>query len=503
MNEDLVIGLDSSTSATKAIAWRRDGAPLAEGRSGIPLASPAPDWYEQDPGDWWRSACAALREVSRQVSPARIAAIAVAAQRETFVPLDMDGIPVRPAIVWLDRRCRDDVEPFAAQVGRRRIHEITGKPVDMAPVVYRMAWMMRREPGEYARTSMFTDVHGYLTWRLTGCFGTSWASADPLGLFDMRERAWSAEILQALKLDPGRLPVAAAPGSVLGAVSDAAAAVTGIAAGTPVVAGGGDGQAAGLGVNALTSRRAYLNLGTAVVGGVYAREYRVGQAWRTMGSCSGEGFYLESSLRSGTFLLDWFVATCGASRSRLESEAAALPLGSGGLLALPYWGAVMTPYWDADARGCFVGLTAAHGATHMYRALLEGIALEQAMVTRMIEREAGVRVEEFVVMGGGAASPLWLQIIADATGKPLKRAQTVEASSLGAAMCAATGAGWFQDAAAAAEAMSGTVTDAAEPNAHRTSRYAELLDIYREIYPSLRDTCGKIAAFQRFAEPRP
>jgi xylulokinase len=222
-----------------------------------------------------------------------------------------------------------------------------------------------------------------------------------------------------------------------------------------------------------------------------------------MGSCSGEGFYLESSLRSGTFLLDWFVANCagGANtserRSELESEAAALPIGSGGLLAVPYWGAVMTPYWDPDARGCFVGLTAAHGAAHMYRALLEGIALEQAMVTRMIEQEAGIQVEEFLLMGGGAASPLWRQIIVDASGKPLKRAGTLEASSLGAAMCAAAGAGWFQNVPAAAEAMSGEVTGAEEPNADRTSRYAVLLEIYREIYPRLRDTCGRIASFQR------
>jgi xylulokinase len=201
--------------------------------------------------------------------------------------------------------------------------------------------------------------------------------------------------------------------------------------------------------------------------------------------------------------LDWFVETCaggadrGECRSRLESEAATLPVGSGGLLALPYWGAVMTPYWDPDARGCFVGLTAAHGAAHMYRALLEGIALEQALVTQMIEREAGVRVEEFVVMGGGAASPLWLEIIADASGKPLKRARTAEASSLGAAMCAAAGAGWFPNVAAAAEGMCGEVTDAAEPSADRTARYGELLEIYREIYPQMRDTCGRIAAFQR------
>jgi xylulokinase len=138
----------------------------------------------------------------------------------------------------------------------------------------------------------------------------------------MRERAWSGEILQAFQIQPGRLPVAGAPGTVLGSVSDAAAAMTGIAAGTPLVAGGGDGQTAGLGVNALTARRACLNLGTAVVGGVYARAYQIGQAWRTMGSCSGEAFYLESSLRSGTFLSDWLVANCagGADASVVSNK---------------------------------------------------------------------------------------------------------------------------------------------------------------------------------------
>jgi len=501
MESDLVIGLDSSTSATKAIAWTRQGVPVAEGRSPLPLASPAPDWYEQDPADWWNSARGALRQTLEKVPAARIAAIGISAQRETFALLARDGSPVRPAIVWLDQRCKEEVEWLSSRIGRRRIHEISGKPVDMAPVAYRIAWMLRHEPEAHARTAMFSDVHAYLTWRLTGQFRTSSASADPLGIFDMREQKWSEEILSALSIDAGRLPAVSPPGTVLGCVTDAAAAETGLAPGTPVVACGGDGQAAGLGVNALESRSAYLNLGTAVVGGVYSPEYRIGQAWRTMGSCSGQGFYLETSLRSGTFLLDWFLAECAGgadrreTRARLESEAAAAPVGSGGLLAVPYWGAVMTPYWDQNARGCFIGLTAAHRQAHMYRALLEGIALEQALVTGMIEEEAGVRVEEFVAIGGGAASALWRQILADATGKPVKRSATVEASSLGAAMCAALGAGWFPDARSAAKAMSGEITATAEPDPVRAPRYAELLEIYRGIYPQLRETYRKIASF--------
>jgi sugar (pentulose or hexulose) kinase len=417
---DLVVGLDSSTSATKAVAWTREGEAVAEGRAMIPLASPAPDWYEQDPGDWWDSACRALRQFG--VAPDRIAAIAVSNQRETFVPLAADGVPVRPAIVWLDQRSTEEVAWLSEKVGPQRIHEISGKPVDLAPVAYRIAWMLRHEPREHGRTAMFADVHAYLTWRLTGQFRTSWASADPLGLFDLEKKEWSPEILAALRVEPGKLPEPFAPGSVLGYVTPEAAAATSLAEGTPVVAGGGDGQAAGLGVNALGSGRAYLNLGTAVVAGIHSRDYRPGLAWRTMGSCSGEGYVLETSLRSGTFLVDWFVENCsGASREEIEREAAEVPAGAGGLLALPYWGAVMTPYWDQDARGCFVGFSGAHRRAHLYRAVLEGIALEQALVTRLIEEDAGIRVREFVAIGGGAASDLWRQIMADACGIPVER----------------------------------------------------------------------------------
>jgi xylulokinase len=500
---NVVIGLDSSTTATKAIAWRRDGTIAGQGRSSIPLLSPANNRYEQDPEDWWRSACAALQELVQQVEPAAVAAISISNQRETFVPLGQDGAPVRPAIVWLDQRCEAEVAWLTERVGAERIHEITGKPPDMAPVAYRIAWMLRNERELFDRTTIFADVHAYLAWQLIGVFQTSWASADPLGLFDMKQRVWSPEVLAALELSSEQLPNPVCPGTVIGAVSEAAAALTGLLPGTPVVAGGGDGQAAGLGVNTLAGGRAYLNLGTAVVSGIYSPEFRVGMAWRTMGSCTGEGFYYETSLRAGTFLTSWFVhEVCQAAENRtgifqkLEAEASTLPIGSDGLLALPYWGAVMTPYWDPQARGAFVGLSGSHRRAHMYRSLLEGIALEQALVTGMIESAMGLPVTEFVAIGGGSASDLWCQIMADATGKPVRRSKTVEASSLGAAICAAVGAGWFSSAVEAAEAMSDKELREVEPSTQNMARYAELLGIYRELYPNLRGTFSKLARFR-------
>ena len=501
-SKDIVIGLDSSTTATKAIAWKPDGTIVGQGRSPIPLLRPAPNWYEHNSEDWWHSACEALRELFRQVDPTAVAGIAISNQRETFVPLAQDGKPVRPAILWLDQRCEEEVAWLSGRVGSERIHQITGKPPDLAPVAYRIAWMLRHEKERFRKTAVFADVHAFLTWKLTGSFQTSWASADPLGLFDMERKSWSPEILEALDLSPERLPHAVCPGTMIGVVSSSAANLTGLAPNTPVVAGGGDGQAAGLGVNALGGGRAYLNLGTAVVGGIYSSEYRIGNAWRTMGSCTGEGYYFETSLRAGTFLIDWFVRNICASADsnslhwELETETAAIPIGSDGLLALPYWGAVMTPYWDQTARGCWIGLSGSHRRGHLYRSLLEGIAMEQALVTGMIEDATGVAVKEFIAIGGGAASDLWCRITADATGKVILRSRTLEASSLGAAICAAVGAGLFADAAEAARAMSDKVLRETQPSSENCARYADLLAIYRELYPSLRGTFANLTRFR-------
>jgi len=500
--QPIVVGLDSSTTATKAIAWTPDGTMLAEGRSPIPLASPRPNWYEQNPEDWWRSACEALRELTRHVDPGAIASIAISNQRETFVPLAEDGQPLRPAIVWLDQRCEAEIAWLTERVSPERIHQITGKPPDLAPVAYRIAWMLRNEPELFHRTAMFVDVHAFLAFQLTGAFQTSWASADPLGLFDITRREWSSEVTTALDLTPERLPQAVRPGTVIGAVSEQAANSTGLCLGTPVVAGGGDGQAAGLGINALGGGRAYLNFGTAVVGGIYSNDYQIGHAWRTMGSCTGEGYYFETSLRAGTFLIDWFTrevclsgTDSAALLKNLESEAAAIPIGCDGLLALPYWGAVMTPYWDPLARGCWIGLSGSHRRGHLYRSLLEGIALEQALVTGMIEDATGIAVRDFIAIGGGAANDLWCQIMADATGKRIRRSRTLEASSLGAAICAAVGAGIYGSFRDAADAMSDKVLRGTEPLAENRARYAELLPTYHELYGNLRGTFAKLSAF--------
>jgi sugar (pentulose or hexulose) kinase len=488
-----VIGLDSGTSGTKVLVLDRTGKVVADAHEKIPLFSPQPNYYEQDANDWWISAQNGLRRVTRTIGSKQIAALAISNQRETFVALSHRGMCLRPAIIWLDERCKNEVEPFARKIGKTEIHRISGKPVDYAPVVYRLAWMRKHEPDLFCKISMICDVHTWLVWKMSGTFKTSWASADPLGLYDLKSKRWSSRIIRALKLTTGQLPQAVCPGTILGLVTEKAANFTGLSMGTPVVAGGGDGQAAGLGVNVLTTERAYLNLGTAVVLGTYGHRYRTGNAFRTMSACAEDGYYYECSLRAGTFALDWFIknilniqpARQPGIYELLEREARQVPPGSGGLLYLPYICGVMNPYWDINAAGAFTGLSAAHRRGHIYRSILEGIAFEQALAIHSVEETTGETLRELSAIGGGARSDFWCHILADVTGKRICLPRSSEASALGAGIAAAVGAGWYPTFRSAAREMT-AIKKVIRPNRSLHKKYQQLLAVYKNIYPALK-----------------
>jgi sugar (pentulose or hexulose) kinase len=285
-------------------------------------------------------------------------------------------------------------------------------------------------------------------------------------------------------------------------------AITGVPGLRPVAAaaaGGGDGQCAGTGagVSADHPGRAYVNLGTALVSGSYGRNYAHHRAFRTEIAVADEGYIYETCMRSGTFMVDWLtreVLRTEPGRHKemiaaLEAEAAASPIGANGLVMVPYWQGCMTPFWDSAARGVIAGLS---GSTHrgdIYRAMLEGLVLEQATCTMDVEKATGTRIDHFVAIGGGAASDLWVQILADATGRTVQRSETVEASSLGAAIAAAKGAGWTRTIAEATEAMAGRPIRSFEPDAKRQARYAELRALYADLWPKIAEWNRRLVAF--------
>lgn len=485
----MVIGLDCSTTSVKALAVNAHGEVASFARTGLNVLTPQPGYYEQKADSWWQSSVKVLRKLTSDINPDRIKSLAISNQRETFVALDENGKSLRNAITWLDERCKDGVKSYAAKFGERRIHRITGKPVDYAPVVYRLAWMKKYEPEQYKKIARVCDVHSYLAWKFTGSFSTSWASADPTGLFDIKNKKWSLPILHNLNLTTDQLPDVSRPGSVIGKVSPKASPQTGLKTGTLIVAGGGDGQAAGLGSNILSSRKAYLNLGTAVVAGVYSHNYKTSKAFRTMIACGDRGYIYESSLRAGTLAIDWFIKNIlkiDPSKetkiyTELQNEAEKVPAGSNGLLFVPYLNGAMNPYWDVDARGVFIGLSSTHNRGHMYRSILEGIAFENHFALLQIEKNTGIRIEEITAIGGGASNTFWCRIFADVTERKIILPKQTEASSLGAAIAASVGTGWYKNIKSAAKEMTG-IRKIIKPNLDNLKIYKILFKTYINVY---------------------
>jgi sugar (pentulose or hexulose) kinase len=503
---DVVIGLDCSTTACKAIAWDHHGRVTAEGRASLPLNLPQPSWHEQPAESWWQATCEALQALTAQIDPTRCAALSISIQRETFVVADDSGIPLRPAMVWMDERSREILPELATHYGRERFHQEAGKPLSANLVPGKLAWLRQHEPHIFKSIRKVLDVHAFLAGRLTGEFITSWGCADPTGLFDMRRQQWNGSLMETLGLDPACLPAAVPPGAPIGVLSVQAARQTGLPAGLPLFAGLGDGQAAGLGVNITRPGDAYLNLGTAVVSGTVSPVYLTSPAFRTHYSGTGSTYFLDTVLLGGTYTISWLIQHFSppgglttlpgqSPEEALEVLAGQVAAGAQGLLLVPYWNSAMNPYWDPGASGIVTGWRGHHGIGHLYRAILEGIAFEQHLASTGVEDATSQRVERYIAVGGGARSRLWRQILADVTGKPVLRADVTEASALGAGMLAAWGAGWYPDLFATAQAMAPAHEQASLPNPGLHTFYKEVYQqVYRHLFPVLQPYLDRLTA---------
>jgi len=491
--EKVVIGIDASTTAVKAIAVTTDGSALLETRASYSLANPKPGYFEQNPEDWWQALVDALRELTDQIESASIEALCITHQRETFALIDRSGRAIRPAILWIDERARPQVARLSQELGRDRIRDLTGKPPDPTPALYSIAWLGEHEPDVLKNAHALVDVNGYLLNRLTGKLVTSTASADPLGLIALEEGSWDDDLVAAAGLRQDQLPALVGPGERCGNLTSAAAEATGLRAGLPIVAGAGDGQAMGLGMGVCKAGTTYISLGSGVVSGSHADGYVTSDAFRTLTSPSGQGFMLETVLRSGMQLVDWVVRTTSASSvGDLENAALSIEPGSEGLLVMPYWSGVMNPHWDEAARGAVLGLSLDHTPAHLFRAVLEGIAFEQALATEAMETSLGYQATSMIAAGGGTNSRLLLDILTSVMERSIAVSEVKEAGALGAAMLAASAIGWFPSAAAASQAMTPAQSRLADPIPDLIDVYRARKDIYRDLFPTTRDLHARL-----------
>lgn len=446
----VIVALDSSTTACKAVVFNLSGETVCESRRYLAMRSPQPGWYEQDADDWREAAAGALAAVAEQLSDEHEPiAIGLTHQRETFVCVDADMRPVRPAILWLDNRAEEQV----TRLGSAERHQATGKPPSTVPSFYKLAWLAEHEPETLRRTHLVLDVHAYLAWWLVGRPVSSWASADSTGLLDLATREWSAPLASACGVRLAQLPELAAPGTAIGGLQPDVARGTRLPPGLPVIAGAGDGQCAGLGVGGLAAGTAYLNLGTSFSLGTFVPAGRTYPGLRTILSGVPDTTAVETLQLCGGMALTWLQRTI--LDADLEEQAQAVPAGANGLLFLPYLAGRESPDPQRGMRAAFLGLEVRHHKAGLMRAVVEGLAYDQRDCLNHLRAQVGTEIERIVLTGGYAQSRLVTSVFANVLGVPVALAPERESTALGAAIIAAAGSDRtpYESVRAAAEAM--------------------------------------------------
>jgi xylulokinase len=496
MTDGVCIGLDVGTSGVKGIAVAADGAMIATASADYPLLTPRPGWTEQAPEAWWQASCVVLAAL-RDQAPGPIEAVGLTGQMHGAVFLDADGRVIRPAILWNDQRTASECAEIEQRIGRDRLRRIAGNPALTGFQAPKVLWLARHEPAAHARVRRLLLPKDFVRYRLTGDLATDASDAAGTLLLDLAARDWSDEILAALAIPRAWLPGVYEGPEVTGTVSGAAARMTGLPQGLPVVAGGGDNAAAAVGSGVVRPGTGLVSLGTSgvVFAPSAALEIDPGGALHAFCHAVPGQYHLMGVMLSAAGSLRWFRDLLGgpARADRVESfdeliaAAAAVGAGAEGLFFLPYLSGERTPHMDPHARAAWIGLTLAHERRHLARALLEGVcfALKDSLI---LMQRLGVTPDPLYAVGGGARSALWRQILAAVLGVRLQRLGVEEGPALGAALLAAVGAGVHPDVDAAVEAAVRTEGEPESPEPELSARYAELYQDFSALYPALKNT---------------
>ncbi len=487
----LLLGLDISTTGAKALLIDAAGEVIGSATTPLTLSTPRPLWSEQNPSDWWAGMAASIRTVlaENQTPGSAIAAIGLTGQMHGLVLLDQAGNVLRPAILWNDQRTGPQCDEMRRRLGKERLIQITGNDALPGFTAPKILWVQQNEPEVYAKARHILLPKDYIRFKLTGDYAMDKADGSGTQLFELKARTWSPEVLRALDIPAEWLPPTYEGPEVTGYVSAAAAAETGLAAGCPVVGGGGDQAAQATGVGAVEPGIIALTLGTSGVvfaatdapliqpeGRLHAFCHTLPNHWHFMGV-----------MLSAAGSLQWYRDTLapGVSFDDLLAEAADVPPGSEGLLFLPYLTGERTPHPDPLARGAWVGLTVRHSRGHLTRSVLEGVAFGLKDSFTLIQQAGLGEIRQVRASGGGTKSPLWRQIMADVLGAELVTVNTTEGAGYGAALLAAVGAGIFANVPEACAATI-RITGRTEPGPNAAA-YADVYPLYQALYPALKD----------------
>jgi xylulokinase len=486
----LFLGIDVSTTGSKALLVDAAGAIVSSATTPHTLSTPRPLWSEQDPREWWRAVAMSIRAAleSAGATGADVAAVGLTGQMHGLVLLDAAGTVLRPAILWNDQRTAEQCDEIRARVGRERLIRVTGNDALTGFTAPKILWVREHEPEVYARAEHILLPKDFARYCLTGDYAMDKADGSGTLLFDLAARDWSDEVLAALEISRAWLPPTFEGPEVTGRISQEAAEITGLAAGTLVMAGGGDQSAQAVGVGAVEPGTVAVTLGTSGVVFAPTEAPLLEPEGRLHAFCHAlpNRWHLMGVMLSAAGSLQWYRDTLApdVSFDTLVAEAAEAPAGSEGLLFLPYLTGERTPYPDPLARGSWIGLTVRHKRAHLTRSVLEGVAFGLRDNFALLH-QVGLRdVRRVLVSGGGARSSLWLQILATVLGVDLICDAPTEGAAYGAALLAGLGAGAWQELPSV-DAM-GAAAVRIQPDPALAPLYEQLYAQYRAAYPALR-----------------
>jgi xylulokinase len=495
------LGIDLGTSAVKCLLVDENGEVKASHSVEYPLLTPHPGWAEQHPEDWWEGTVRCVRELMAKsgVDAASVASIGLSGQMHGSVFLDHNLNVIRPALLWCDQRTGAQCDAIDRIIGPARLGELTGNRALTGFTAPKILWLRDEEPEHYARVAHVLLPKDYVRLRMTGELAMDVADASGTLLLNVAGRRWSDEVLRLLDIPAEWLPPLLESNEIAGRLRAQEAEAMGLAPGIPVAAGGGDQACGAVGVGVTASGIASVALGTSGVVFVHDDAYHADEAYRLHSFCHGVPgkWHRMGVMLSAGGSFQWWrnhfgyeekqqaAAQGGDPYEYLTKLAETAPLGSEGLLFLPYLTGERTPHPDPHARGGFIGLNVRHTKAHLTRAVLEGITFGLRDSLTLMQ-ESGVQVRELRVNGGGARSPFWRQMIADIFGCPVVTVNTTDGPAYGAAVMAAS--------AALGEAIPDLcgrwirVVDHVEPNAAASRAYEAYYAVYRGLYGVLKDT---------------
>jgi xylulokinase len=497
---ETIIALDIGTTGTKAALVDGAGRLLATGYADYPTYTASGGVVEQEPADWWRATCAALAELWHAAAAdaaQRVAAVALSGQMQDLILLGAEGAIGR-AILYSDTRAQVEAVGIAEEISQAELTRITGNEQGASSLLAKWLWLQTHEPQRLAACrKILVGAHEYIGWHLYGAAGADYTTAATTGLLDLNANRWSFDLLTALGLDADKLPGLHAATSVQGEVTAAASAATGIPAGTPVFRGAGDLAATTVGVGAGEPGRLYCYLGSS--GWIAASlDHAVPQPSAgifTLRHPDPQRYIQVAPMLTAGGNVDWWrtqlVAGGGrqASYAELNDLVAAAPVGSGGVIYLPYLAGERSPFSDPNARGAFIGLSTHTTPAELARAVLEGVAFAYRSLRDALQIQ---QKGPLYMVGGGAKSPIWPQILADVLACPVQVvAAPGDAAARGAAIIAGVGLGWYPSFTPAADFF--PVTHSCAPQAEASQRYADLYSVFQQLYPQLRPAFTELA----------